>query len=285
MDPTRCWRRLAPAFALAALVAAAPAVAQDNRPAPAAGRQGYSIFRETLVDMPWPEVQKVAEAGALVLLPVGVIEEHGPHMGLGADTYLAYHSCAGLKRRLADRGVPAVVVPPVYWGVMQLEETGRYPGSFTVRASTMQALLYDVLADLQRWGFRNVFLVNYHGDRVHLGVVAQVTARARDSLGLRFFDARRDGGLRPNVPRYLGQKPAFRPDYHAGMRETAEMVAFFPEEVDVRLAATLPPENGFHPRGYAGDPANHVNYNGRSLEADLDALADALAAWVKKGAS
>src|SRR5512144_2169051 len=50
-------------------------------------RQGYSVFRETMVDMSWPEVKKAAEADAVVILPIAVIEEHGPHLSLGIDTY------------------------------------------------------------------------------------------------------------------------------------------------------------------------------------------------------
>ncbi len=50
---------------------------------------GYSIFDETMVDMAWPQVERAAREAAIILFPIGVIEEHGPHMGLGVDTYLA----------------------------------------------------------------------------------------------------------------------------------------------------------------------------------------------------
>jgi len=49
---------------------------------------GYSIFPETMVDMTWPEVEKAAKEGAIVLMTTAVIEEHGPHMTCGIDTYL-----------------------------------------------------------------------------------------------------------------------------------------------------------------------------------------------------
>jgi creatinine amidohydrolase len=47
---------------------------------------GSATFDETMVNMTWPEIEKAAEQAAMVLLPTGVIEEHGPHMGLGVDT-------------------------------------------------------------------------------------------------------------------------------------------------------------------------------------------------------
>ena len=49
-----------------------------------------NIFENTMAEMTWPEIEALAAEGALVLLPVGVIEEHGEHLPLGTDTYLAY---------------------------------------------------------------------------------------------------------------------------------------------------------------------------------------------------
>lgn len=54
---------------------------------------GYSIFDETMVDMTWTDIEKVVQEGAIALLPTGVIEEHGPHMGLAVDIYIAYLLC------------------------------------------------------------------------------------------------------------------------------------------------------------------------------------------------
>ncbi|KUO70269.1 MAG: hypothetical protein APF77_04340 [Clostridia bacterium BRH_c25] len=46
---------------------------------------GYSIFDETMVDMAWPQIEEAVKEGAIALFPTGVIEAHGPHMGLGVD--------------------------------------------------------------------------------------------------------------------------------------------------------------------------------------------------------
>ncbi len=272
---------IAGAGALRAQAAPTPA---DHPPVPTttATRQGYSVFKGTVADMTWPEVKAAAAADALVLVPVGVIEEHGPHLSLGTDTYLAYRASTLLQQALAARGVRAVVAPPVYWGVMQLQETGAYPGSFTVRPETMHALLYDVLSDLKRWGFRKVFVLNLHGDRIHRGVVNRITALARDSLGFAVFDPA--PGARKRPPMYQYRRPQhYEPDYHAGAGETAFMLRYFPEEVNPKLARTLKPENGFHPLGYAGDPAGYDNVITDALGKYIDAFADDVATWVKAG--
>ena len=76
---------------------------------------------------------------------------------------------------------------------------------------------------------------------------------------------------------------SFQPDYHAGAFETAVMLAYYPEEVDVDVAATLKPQNTFDPLGYVGDPANYRNANGRVFElSELDFVADCLARWARQ---
>lgn len=246
-------------------------------------RQGYSIFRETMADLTWPAVKKSAEAGALVLLPVGVIEEHGPHIGLGTDTYLAYNKCLMYKRELEARGVPVVIAPPVYWGVMQLTQSGAYPGSFTVRPETMKALLIDIYADLHNWGFRRIFAINHHGDRIHRRVFAEAMAEAKKAYGLEFYNDRfdEDKAHAPEMARYLASG-LFEPDYHAGATETNEMAGYFPGLVDLALAKTLKPQSGFHPLGYVGDPANYARVNIRGLDqAETSYYSDCIAKWMK----
>jgi len=242
---------------------------------------GYSIFKGTMVDMSWPEIKAAGEAGALVLLPMAVIEEHGPHMSLGSDAYLTYHYCMKLKEELETRQINAIVAPPIYWGIMQETETGAYPGSFTVQPATMKALIHDVLADLKRWGFTRVYPMNLHGDRLHQRTASEAMAEAKESLGLKIFGPEdRDPKNRPTVSRFKSPD-AFSPDYHAGASETGEMVANFPREVNVEKAKTLKPQSGFHPLGYVGDPANYQNANIAATEAYVKAEADEIARWLK----
>ena len=68
---------------------------------------GYSIFDETMVDLAWPEVEQAAGDNTPVLLPSGVIEEHGPHLGLAVDIY-----CACLLCKLTKKSWPPRARPP-----------------------------------------------------------------------------------------------------------------------------------------------------------------------------
>jgi len=253
---------------------------------------GYSIFDETMVDMTWPEIEKAAEEGAIVLLPAGVIEEHGPHMGLGVDTYCSYLVCKLARRELEAKGMKTLIAPPYYWGINNT--TGSFPGSFTVRKETMKAVLYDILASLKRWGLPYVFNINWHGDHNHNVAILEAIKEARFDTGIRAyciltdFNAKRFGltGKEGYViiqksPPPTGPPPKYL-ELHAESTETGIMSHYFPDQVDAELARTLKSTDltfddlmewrqGWSdakkvtPLGYFGDPASFDPEAGKQL--------------------
>ncbi len=270
---------------------------------PAVTTHGYSIFDETMVDMAWPQVEKAAQGGAVILFPIGVIEEHGPHMGLGVDTYLAYLRCKLLRRELETRGLKALIAPPFYWGINH--NTGSFSGSFTVRRETMKAVLGDTLACFKRWGFSYVFVVNNHGDGEHNLTILEAVKEARIDTGIKVYfllsgvDAKvrfRLTGKEHYIliqPSPQTQEPPPRYfDIHAGATETGVMLHYFPDQVNKELAKTLKPTNlilqdlmawdqGWEdakkiaPVGYFGDPASFDPEAGRQrTETSVKRMAD-----------
>ncbi|MCJ7484698.1 MAG: creatininase family protein [Candidatus Aminicenantes bacterium] len=290
---------------LAALSNAGSGVGQATLPA-ALG--GYSIFDETMVDMTWPEVEEAAKDGAVVLMTTAVIEEHGPHMSCGIDTYLGYLMCKLTRRELAARGVKAVIAPPFYWGVNGSSHV--FPGTFTVRPETMKAMLQDMLASLKSMGFQHVFNINAHGDGLHIRTAIQALIEAQKSLGLDVqylmseTEARR-AGLTGSEPFFLVHKeppaeasPTPYLDLHAGAWETGAIAAFFPDAVDTKMARTLAPtkvtvkEIGewakdmkkVTPQGYLGDPAKFDTAKAKKeVEDNCRMMADAIAGILGKG--
>lgn len=243
---------------------------------------GYSIFHETLVDMSWPEVEKAAKDGAVVLMTTAVIEEHGPHMSCGIDTYLGYFLCKLTRRELESRGIKAVIAPPFFWGVNSA--THVFPGSFAIRPETMKALLGDIFASLRSMGFRHIFNINAHGDGQHKRATIEAILEAQKQTGLdiRYLvpedDARQMGltGAPPSwvllhkMPPDEGSGTPYL-DIHAGAGETGLVAAFYPGLVNEPLAKTLPPTEltgqnvgewlkdarKVTPLGYVGDPAKY----------------------------
>src|SRR5262245_13830232 len=102
-------------------------------------RSGDAVFRDTMADMTYPEIEAAARDGAVVLWAMGVIEQHGPHLPLATDVYIPSAVLRRARAILAAKGVPSVIAPAFYWGVNHV--TGRFPGSFQVRPEVMIELI------------------------------------------------------------------------------------------------------------------------------------------------
>ena len=264
---------------------------------------GYSIFENTIVDMPWTEVEKAIDSSAAVLLPTGVIEEHGPHLGLGVDTYLAYQACKLTRDELETRNIKAILAPPCYWGINNA--TGAFPGSFTVRKSTMKALLMDIFSSLKRWGVNYVFNINWHDDFEQCSTLLEAISEARVETGIRAYCIISDmlakrlplTGRESHVLIYKTSLPLGPPpkclDIHAGAGETGVMAQYFPQQVDVDLAHKLEAtklnmeefstwRQGWSdakrltPMGYLGNPADFNAEEGRLYMESLSKAAAGL---------
>ncbi len=238
-----------------------------------------------MVDLPWEAVHQATQDGAAVLLPVGVIEEHGPHLGLGADVYLAYQWCKLTRHALGGLGVAALIAPPFYWGINA--STGMFPGSFTVRPETFKAVLHDILASLKAWGFAQVFVLNLHGDSLHNAALRVAVKESHEALELGVYlllpESDWEYGVSQKVPPIPDQALPY-PDVHAGAYETSQMAYFFPEDVDQSLARTLPRTDGFQPRGYWGSPASFdAAAGGAWLEAFSVMTAEAIRGFIEEG--
>ena len=207
----------------------------------------YSIFSDTMVDMTYQDIERSAKQKLPVLFPIAVIEEHGPHMCLGTDTYLTYNFCKKVKKGLLESGLDSLIAPPYYWGIN--DATNGFAGSFTIKHETMVLVLCDLLECLKSWGFENIFLLNVHGDFKHNLAIMNAAKKAYEErqVGAYFivsdFYLKRaglPGGepymiVRPTKP----EPPGEYLDIHAGGFETSLMLNYFPELVDIDLARSL----------------------------------------------
>ena len=109
-----------------------------------------------------PELARKIEQGAVVLLPIGQVEQHGPHLPVGTDTYIA----EGVARRVAERleGEIPILLLPAMWSTYSVDALGKWPGLIKVRTRTVIDLTHDIVASLLRMGFRKVVMLNGHGN-------------------------------------------------------------------------------------------------------------------------
>lgn len=106
-----------------------------------------------------------------VILPGGILEEHGPYLPSYSDGYFNERVARDLAEAVAARpGWTALVFPPTPLGTGGANEIGRkpfFPGSYTVRASTLRAVYMDLATHLGEQGFRWIFVVHGHGSPPH----------------------------------------------------------------------------------------------------------------------
>lgn len=109
------------------------------------------------------DLREKAAANAIVVLPIASMEQHGPHLPVGVDTFLCEAVCRG-GAELAVTDVPVVVAPTLWCGMA--EHHMAFGGTFTFDIPTYQAVLRAFLKSIERHGFKRVFIVNGHGGNI-----------------------------------------------------------------------------------------------------------------------
>src|SRR4051812_22807879 len=105
-----------------------------------------ALLTGTMADMTAIAIEAAVKRGAGVLLPIGVMETHGPHLPTGTDAFIATQICRLTQIYAAELGRELVIAPPYYWGITGV--LGDFAGSFNVRPETAKALLGDVIDSL-----------------------------------------------------------------------------------------------------------------------------------------
>ncbi|HEX4976977.1 MAG TPA: creatininase family protein [Nocardioides sp.] len=108
-----------------------------------------------LSTMTSPEAAEAVARTRTAVIPLGSVEQHGPHLPNGTDTFAAEL----VSREVADR-LDAVHVPFGPYGVTPIH--AGHPGTVTLRRETFEALLHDVCSQMIEAGVRTVVLVNWH---------------------------------------------------------------------------------------------------------------------------
>lgn len=119
-----------------------------------------TIFYDHLT---WPEVNEAVEAGKVVLLPIGSVEQHGPHLPLDTDNLLARAVCVAAAER-APREL--LVMPTIPYGYN--EHALDFPGTIHVAHDHFIAYALDVCKSVIHAGFDRLVIVDGHGSNEHL---------------------------------------------------------------------------------------------------------------------
>src|ERR687897_295995 len=120
-------------------------------------------FSNCLLDLAPPDIAWFQERSDIILVPIGSCEQHGAHLPLGTDTITALE----VARRAAEQADVPYTAP--FWAgysPQHMRETESAVGTITLRAETLNAVLYDILRSLIHHGWNKLILVNGHGSNV-----------------------------------------------------------------------------------------------------------------------
>jgi mycofactocin precursor peptide peptidase len=221
-----------------------------------------------LADLPSPDAGRLAAAGALLAVPVGSTEQHGPHLPLSTDSDIAMALC---QRLAAARG-DVLIAPLVAYG--SSGEHQGFPGTLSIGQAALELLLVE-LGRSAALTFPHLLLVSAHGGNTEPATraVRQLRGESHDVL--------------LHIPHWDG-------DPHAGRAETSMLLELAPSRVrmhraapgDTRPLAQIWPQlrsagvRAVSESGVLGDPTGATAAEGSALLDDLArALIRDVAAW------
>lgn len=235
-----------------------------------------------LAEKTWKQVAAYLEREDRIIVPVGSTEQHGLRAVLGTDHMVP----TGIARE-AGRRSGVLVAPTLNYG-MALHHMA-FPGTMALRPSTLQLVIYDLLASLSQHGFRRVLILNGHGGNTPSlqAAVAEVNDVYRD-LRVKVRAWWELAGVQAVLDEAFGEKEGG----HGTPGETSLTMALHPgvvsdEPVEVRPAA--PPQvwlNALawaehYPTGSGNADANLATaaWGQKLLEAAVTGLLAELASW------
>ncbi len=125
-----------------------------------------------LYKMTWEETKQAVDRDLVVVIPVGAIEQHGPHLPVDTDNLITVHLCEEACRRNPELLACAMHIPYGY----NAHNMG-FPGTVHIRQHVFFDYVFDVCASYAKHGFKYILLVNGHGSNAHLceGIAREVS--------------------------------------------------------------------------------------------------------------
>lgn len=248
------------------------------------------------LEMSSPQIQDAIDKQKILLFCMGSVEQHGPHLPTGVDTYLPLE----VLHRVANI-VDGVVAPCPGYGYKSLLRSGGGPnfaGSINLRGTTVIALVKDIFSEFIRHGWRKFLVLDWHLENVPYVFegIDEAIREAGDLPGLKVIKIDDIVSLafdpQPEIYHYI-----FGDDFrgmrveHASTFETSAMLAACPDLVEMNRVVdgrypqpqeydVLPVPNGAAPEsGVFWKATQGTTEKGERI---LSVFADALVKVIKK---
>jgi creatinine amidohydrolase/Fe(II)-dependent formamide hydrolase-like protein len=205
-----------------------------------------------LAEMTADEIEDLDRSTAVIIVPGGILEQHGPHLPSFSDGYINRAIADSLAAAI-DRqsGWTAVMFPMIPLGTGGANEIGGHhvwPGTYAVRSETLRAIFMDLATEFGEQGFEWVFLVHVHGSPWHNRALDEAGDYFRDTYdgrmvnltGIRIdWGAVAEAGAAVTTPDVLAEDAN---SVHAGLLETSQVLYLRPDLVssDVGTVPSVP---------------------------------------------
>jgi creatinine amidohydrolase/Fe(II)-dependent formamide hydrolase-like protein len=200
-------------------------------------------------EMNTEQIRALDRQRTVVVLPGGILEQHGPYLPSFTDGYRNERLTQDLADAIVARpGWSVLVFPLIPLGVGGANEIGRkysFSGTYAVRMATLRAVLMDLATELGDQGFKWIFVVHSHGSPNHQLALDQAGDYFHDTYGGRMVNL--FGLIRPEllkVSQDLMSDEERKADEtaidHGAMRETSEVLFLHPELVNPGFRSATP---------------------------------------------
>ncbi len=179
--------------------------------------------QRNLAQLTWTEIQNLGVGDGVLVVPIGSVEQHGPHLAVDCDLVFA--------DRFLDLALAMLVPEAKVWRLPILpfsksNEHFDFPGTIWLSAQTLTAVISDICRSAKDTGFHKLVLWNCHGgNRALLEVLSRDMRIKYDLRIFQVFASSLEDPLPPLDPREIEY------GIHAGEWETSVMLALSPDRV------------------------------------------------------
>ena len=174
----------------------------------------------SLSHLPWPEVGRALARNPRLIVPVGSLAQHGPHLPLGTNTYITHRVAETVSTECRT-----LLAPTLEYGVVK-PGTEPYAGSTGVRRKTLHRALNEILGHWEDHGIQEFILMTAHQQEPHLDALLMAMSSSATTTVFNLFTIDTDDLLEASP---LSE--------HGGELETSLMLFLAPDRVRMDQAA------------------------------------------------
>lgn len=196
---------------------------------------GNSVTAQNSLPSRWDELtasdwpRAIEQSARTCILPIGILEKHGPHVPIGSDLIKVREWAAR-----ATKKEYAVVFPDYFYG--QINEARHQPGTFALPERVVWDMIEATCDEIARNGFNKIVIINGHGGNPDfLRYFIQTRLEKRRNYAVFFFQPSSDSAFSTQMAKLHQSDP--KNDAHAGERETSELLYLRPDLVKMDSTA------------------------------------------------